>query len=219
MQDRSPAWEIPITVLEQEQQQQEQQKGHVTTAKLVLVDKPLLGRLETMRAKQQRLQKYAVLSLGIRKEQPVQQQLQQQQQQQDAPRRRPATRLRASTQAANAGAETAAPDVAATAAPSFPSRETAYDCWQLGSHRLVVRSHGLLERQLQEGERQQFGEQLQGEQVLLAVSPEYLPEPDLGELCVGADCVGADGERRHTGFADGASLTEGPLERVGLCNP
>ena len=201
MEERQTAWEIPVTIqpsagaagCEQQpgegQQEQEQQQGGM----LVCLDKPLQDRQLTQRAKQQRLQKYAVLSLGAQQAAQAGQQQEQQEQQQAKQRRSsrgapPAATATPGTPAATAG---------------LPPRESTYDCWQLGGCRLVLRSHDRLLFQPQqlpveerEGPEQgppggaaaaaaaEGGAQQtqQARHVVLALKTEYLPEPDLGML-------------------------------------
>ncbi|PRW56140.1 zinc finger domain containing [Chlorella sorokiniana] len=180
---RGPAWEIPVTILPADQPAAAagaelggssgggsgggSGSGSGTT---VCLEKPMLHRIMSMRAKQQRLQKYAVLSLGLQPSPAEAQHAQQaqQQQQQATPGRR---RTRGSA-AASAGAEgdsgeaaataaAAAPASGAAAGPGMPPREAAYDCWQLGDCRLLVRSHGRLQLQQQEGQQQQQQQQQQ----------------------------------------------------------
>ncbi|KAI3436542.1 hypothetical protein D9Q98_005958 [Chlorella vulgaris] len=144
---RTPAWEIPITI----------QPAAAEGGQVVCLEKPLAQRLLPLRAKQQRLQKYAVLSLGVQQQQ-VQHQAEQQQQQPDVPRR--------STRGAAAAAAASAPSPPSAAKPVVAAggpqpREAAYDCWQLGDCRLLLRSHGRMQLKAQQQEQQQEEQQEQ----------------------------------------------------------
>lgn len=163
MLQRRPAWEIPITVQQlpagggrQEGDRAGMRVSGSTSASwptLVCIDKPLQQRVLTMRAKQQRLQKYAVLSLAAGSQEPRHgqdgaQQAEQGGGQGGAQTRHSArsTRSAAPTArpAAAEGPEAPQPAGASSAAPALPPREASYDCWQLGDCRLLLRSHGRL---------------------------------------------------------------------------
>ena len=200
MEGRQTAWEIPVTIQpsagaargEQQPGEDQQEQGQQQGGMLVCLDKPLQARQLTQRAKQRRLQKYAVLSLGLQQAG----QTGQQQEQQQAKQRR-------SSRGAPAMAAAAAPGMPAATA-GLPPRESAYDCWQLAGCRLVLRSHDRLLFQPQQppvGERlgseqggpagaaeaaaAEGGEQgaQQARHVVLALKTEYLPDPDLGAAC------------------------------------
>ncbi len=209
----APAWEIPVTILPADEAADVPAGGGSgggsgdggSGGTVVCLEKPLLQRLMSMRAKQQRLQKYAVLSMGL--QQPAAASQQAQQAQQPTPRRRTRSSLAAAASAEGGDAE--APTAAAAAAnsapapgPGLPHREAAYDCWQLGSCRLLVRSHGRLQLLQQQDAQQQQEEQQQqqqqggvppppplqqqqqaepgGQHVVLGLKTEYLPDPDRG---------------------------------------
>lgn len=178
-----PGWEIPVTILSAEEAAGGGSGGGASgdggssSDNVVCLEKPLLQRLMAMRAKQQRLQKYAVLSLGVQPPAGAAQQAHQAQQQQSPPRRR--TRGSAAASAGPEGGAGEAPAVeaaapggnSAAAGPALPQREAAFNCWQLGDCRMLVRSHGRLRLQQQEGEgpqqqqqQQPVGQQQQAEQ-------------------------------------------------------
>lgn len=177
MLQRRPAWEIPITV-QHLPADKEPPGGDAAGAAagaggasssgpaIVCIDKPLQQRVLTMRTKQQRLQKYAVLSLvacgqqraGQAQQRDAEQQAGQEGQQGQAPVRR-STRS-AQRPAATAPAEGAAaagsstpggsvaPEASAargSAVALLPPREASYDCWQLGGSRLLLRCHGRMQ--------------------------------------------------------------------------
>ncbi|KAL4440696.1 hypothetical protein ABPG77_000405 [Micractinium sp. CCAP 211/92] len=163
MLQRRPAWEIPITVQQlpagggrQEGDRAGMRVSGGTSSSgstLVCIDKPLQQRVLTMRAKQQRLQKYAVLSLTAGSQEPRHGQDGAQQAEQGAGQGGAQTRHSArSTRsaaptarpAAAEGPEAPQPAGASSAAPALPPREASYDCWQLGDCRLLLRSHGRL---------------------------------------------------------------------------
>ena len=212
---RGPAWEIPVTILSAEVAARGLQDGSGGGSSsggssssggggtVVCLEKPLLHRIMSVRAKQQRLQKYAVLSAGVQAPAAEAQHAQQQQQQaqQATPGRR---RTRGSAAAAGTGDSQEQGAAAAAVAPAaaghaVPHREAAYDCWQLGDCRLLVRSHGRLQLQ-QEAQQQQQQPQPEGgpppeeqqeqqeqqpepggQHVVLGLKTEYLPDPDRGK--------------------------------------
>ncbi|KAL4457520.1 hypothetical protein ABPG75_012385 [Micractinium tetrahymenae] len=161
MLQRRPAWEIPITIQPLpapvgEQAGEAAVDGRASGSVMVCIDKPLQQRVLTMRAKQQRLQKYAVLSMAAHSKRP-QGQAQQHRgaageaegeaEKGETPARHStrSTRGAAAAGAAEAGrasGETKAAGAAGAAPAGLPPREAAYDCWQLGGTRLLLRSHG-----------------------------------------------------------------------------
>ncbi|EFN58612.1 hypothetical protein CHLNCDRAFT_140814 [Chlorella variabilis] len=180
-----PAWEIPVTIQQLppaaaagaggeqagEQQQQQQESGSV----VVCLEKPLLPRMMTLRAKQQRLQKYAVLSLGLQ-QQPQQEQGGEQPQQQQ-PRTRRSTRgtaaaaapLSPTAQEQQRAAEEGA-DGGEEVPPPPPPPPAADGCSGDAAAAPAGGGHG------------------EQRHVVLALSPEYLPEPDLEETTMEELC-------------------------------
>ena len=193
------SWEIPVRITEQSAPVSGgapdgagDSRGTGAAAsggrRRIFLDKPLLPRGSTLRARQHLLQKYAWLSAAVRQ-----------------------------------AAETAGTGDQPATGGGVPTREASYDEWRLGSHRLLVRSHGRLlapaqlpsaaddgageaecaagsggsgdgspdqqqnqrrvrqRQQAQQQQQQQDQPPASTEPVVLSLKEEYLPDPDREE--------------------------------------